>query len=254
MIPDPGSSTAYDRYAYVGNNPLKYSDPSGHYFTQPEDVIIGKDSTNGRVRLAASYLDHLYYNNEVGNRVAQLAKDNDGVNDPAPTTWGFKDDNANCTKFASTAYLESGAMLPSSEWNENSGDGSAWAKADNLYKHVQGYYEGVAVLTLDIASSEQIMSNDEIQEWFDYNGIPSGSLVFYDTDKQGYIYSHVAVTTGNNVYYNGILTPEITDMNGFVDGPSSILNTRTYNTNQKGDTVFPYKIVILVVEDWWGVP
>ena len=30
LIPDPGSSAAYDRYAYVNNNPLKYTDPTGH--------------------------------------------------------------------------------------------------------------------------------------------------------------------------------------------------------------------------------
>ena len=30
MIPDPGSSAAYDRYAYAVNNPTNYSDPNGH--------------------------------------------------------------------------------------------------------------------------------------------------------------------------------------------------------------------------------
>ena len=35
IIPDPGSSTAYDRYAYVQNNPTKYSDPTGHYGCKP---------------------------------------------------------------------------------------------------------------------------------------------------------------------------------------------------------------------------
>ena len=30
LIPDPGSAGAYDRYAYVQNNPLVYTDPSGH--------------------------------------------------------------------------------------------------------------------------------------------------------------------------------------------------------------------------------
>ena len=33
IIPDPGSSTAFDRYAYVQNNPLVYTDPSGHLRT-----------------------------------------------------------------------------------------------------------------------------------------------------------------------------------------------------------------------------
>ena len=30
MIPDPGNSQAWDRYAYTLNNPLRYTDPSGH--------------------------------------------------------------------------------------------------------------------------------------------------------------------------------------------------------------------------------
>ncbi len=30
--PDPGNSQAYNKYAYVANNPLKYVDPSGHSF------------------------------------------------------------------------------------------------------------------------------------------------------------------------------------------------------------------------------
>jgi RHS repeat-associated protein len=30
IIPQPGSIQSYDRYAYVNNNPLRYTDPSGH--------------------------------------------------------------------------------------------------------------------------------------------------------------------------------------------------------------------------------
>ena len=30
VIPQPGSSQAYDRYAYVNNNPINFNDPSGH--------------------------------------------------------------------------------------------------------------------------------------------------------------------------------------------------------------------------------
>ena len=32
LIPGAGNSQAWDRYAYANNNPLKYNDPSGHYF------------------------------------------------------------------------------------------------------------------------------------------------------------------------------------------------------------------------------
>lgn len=30
LVPEPGSPLAWDRYAYVNDNPVKYSDPSGH--------------------------------------------------------------------------------------------------------------------------------------------------------------------------------------------------------------------------------
>jgi RHS repeat-associated protein len=32
IIPDPNNSQSYDRYAYAFNNPLKYTDPSGHHY------------------------------------------------------------------------------------------------------------------------------------------------------------------------------------------------------------------------------
>ena len=45
IIPDPGSSTAFDRYAYVQNNPLVYTDPSGHLRTWGGGVCTGKKYT-----------------------------------------------------------------------------------------------------------------------------------------------------------------------------------------------------------------
>ena len=33
IVPNPGDAQAFDRYAYVNNNPLKYTDPTGHCAT-----------------------------------------------------------------------------------------------------------------------------------------------------------------------------------------------------------------------------
>ncbi len=33
IIPNPGDPVSFDRFAYVRNSPLKYTDPSGHYLT-----------------------------------------------------------------------------------------------------------------------------------------------------------------------------------------------------------------------------
>jgi len=37
IIPGAGKPLALDRYAYVANNPLKYTDPSGHYYMEDPD-------------------------------------------------------------------------------------------------------------------------------------------------------------------------------------------------------------------------
>jgi len=43
IVPEPGNSQAFDRYCYVFNNPLSYSDPSGHYTKEQLDKALGND-------------------------------------------------------------------------------------------------------------------------------------------------------------------------------------------------------------------
>jgi len=43
-VPEPGNPQALNRYSYVYNNPLKYTDPSGHWLETAWDILnIGWD-------------------------------------------------------------------------------------------------------------------------------------------------------------------------------------------------------------------
>ncbi|HNN13213.1 MAG TPA: RHS repeat-associated core domain-containing protein, partial [Anaerolineales bacterium] len=52
IVPDPYNSQDYDRYAYARNNPLRYTDPSGHFtedavleYLMTEFIEYGKNAT-----------------------------------------------------------------------------------------------------------------------------------------------------------------------------------------------------------------
>ena len=40
VVPEPGNPQALSRYAYVYNNPLKYTDPTGHYISLEDDFGV----------------------------------------------------------------------------------------------------------------------------------------------------------------------------------------------------------------------
>ena len=54
IVPDAGSSSSYDRYAYVENNPLKYTDPSGHrkVVGGPNGVTIEYEDGSGGLTMS----------------------------------------------------------------------------------------------------------------------------------------------------------------------------------------------------------
>jgi RHS repeat-associated protein len=41
IIPDPNNPQSFDRYAYANNNPVRYSDPSGHFSEDQIKEILG---------------------------------------------------------------------------------------------------------------------------------------------------------------------------------------------------------------------
>jgi hypothetical protein len=54
FVPEPGSSQGYNRYTYANNNPIKYSDPSGHNSIPVEDYI-------NFIREVSSFITNLGY-------------------------------------------------------------------------------------------------------------------------------------------------------------------------------------------------
>jgi len=49
IVPDPYNSQDYDRYAYARNNPLRYTDPSGHIPCSDAYDFCGKMSFDGKI-------------------------------------------------------------------------------------------------------------------------------------------------------------------------------------------------------------
>ena len=58
-IPDMGNPQSYNRYSYCLNNPLKYTDPSGHI------VFVLPALYAGGTALAVYGIDHLYWNGRI---------------------------------------------------------------------------------------------------------------------------------------------------------------------------------------------
>jgi RHS repeat-associated protein len=46
IIPDPYNPQGWDRYTYVNNNPVRYTDPSGHCIQVEDDLCLRKDDNN----------------------------------------------------------------------------------------------------------------------------------------------------------------------------------------------------------------
>ena len=47
LIPDPSAPQAFNRYAYTLNNPLRYTDPSGHRWVDPPDDTDNSNNSGG---------------------------------------------------------------------------------------------------------------------------------------------------------------------------------------------------------------
>jgi hypothetical protein len=67
IIPNPADPQSWNRYSYVGNNPIRYSDPSGHKACGSVDSYGGCDDKEEKVFKLVDYVEqHLMNKNKTG--------------------------------------------------------------------------------------------------------------------------------------------------------------------------------------------
>jgi hypothetical protein len=98
FVPDPGLSQAFNRYSYVINNPVKYTDPSGHIFQlfTPDTYIDIASAAIGTVSLVKNVLSGSW--GDAAWDTAGLALDGASIFIPGLTTGaGFANQTARKT-------------------------------------------------------------------------------------------------------------------------------------------------------------
>jgi hypothetical protein len=91
MIPDLGNPQSYNRYSYCLNNPLKYTDPSGHDFVLNAGLVAGPvpymtaKSTLGQIG-AGAYNMFPLVDNSIHLFLTPVARANDVAEDALETT------------------------------------------------------------------------------------------------------------------------------------------------------------------------
>jgi hypothetical protein len=55
IIPRPGMAVAWDRYAYTANNPVKYTDPSGHGYCNSDNAAEDVDCSYTTERILSEF-------------------------------------------------------------------------------------------------------------------------------------------------------------------------------------------------------
>lgn len=75
IVPGAGNPMAWDRYSYAGNNPMRYTDPSGHWYYDPGcDCLVDTEDNSGNEN--PENLDYeIDYNEDEGNPLEELLGD-----------------------------------------------------------------------------------------------------------------------------------------------------------------------------------
>ncbi|MCP4542062.1 MAG: hypothetical protein GY832_33465 [Chloroflexi bacterium] len=70
IVPDPGNPQSFNRYSYVVNNPLKYTDPSGHDPVPPIKVRRGSCFFDGA--LVVDWVELYHWSLDNSNRANRV--------------------------------------------------------------------------------------------------------------------------------------------------------------------------------------
>jgi hypothetical protein len=96
LVPEPGSSQSYNRYAYVRNSPLRYTDPSGHADWAGEEESGDTESRlpkKGSWEFLVAYIRYQAYEAQVtlSNLGEQLGQYEDADSSPPIAVWTWDD-------------------------------------------------------------------------------------------------------------------------------------------------------------------
>ncbi len=222
-------SQAFDRYAYVNNSPVNFSDSTGHTCedsydpgcvgwnqSHPYDPVVG---WNGSLVQAMKYDGHKAAEYAEANK-NEYIKQGDLA---SPNDMQFC--NADCTNFASWVLTAGGFQTDeNSFWKKTScfAENSAWIDTNLLYKFLTQKL-GFKVYGVKVQSN--LLAQDRsLQDLMNRLGDVdlSGSLIFYSSStSDGSYWNHVAIFTSKS---KGVW--QIIDHSG----PTSIL-PRSYNSS-----------------------
>jgi len=60
IVPNPGNPQSLNRYSYVGNNPVRYVDPSGHYICESADGVCKANAAYEKTTRVSLYVKQKY--------------------------------------------------------------------------------------------------------------------------------------------------------------------------------------------------
>ncbi|MCP4529082.1 MAG: hypothetical protein GY833_24700, partial [Aestuariibacter sp.] len=199
IIPDPANPQSLNRFSYVVGNPLKYRDPTGHYYCG--DIYDPACLETDDEKMAFSKIAY------DGHRVASYAYQY--RNEENPPGYEAMSNGSDCTSYSSQA-LVNGGLQPTSRWHYAGDDSpNAWrytrvtperlgqtdcygGLCDGLYN----YLTDDAGLGFDNMLYEQVPQGGKMTFGSDDPTRP-GDVVFYSQDLgQGELWTHAAVVVG----------------------------------------------------------